>query len=73
MRRKKCKNEETVTLPVSDTVPAPGSYSVKVINFWGEGLPVVDSTDLIDTTGAGTAHDEVSTLQAPEPGIERQS
>lgn len=73
MQRKKQKNQETVTLPVSDTVPAPGSYSVKVINFQGEGLPVVDSTDLIDTTGAGTAHDEVSTPQAPEPGTERQS
>lgn len=67
-RGKKNKGKvEQVTLPVSDTVPAPGNFSAGVLNLHGEGLSVLDSTDLIDTTGAGTAKDVPSALQAPIP------
>jgi len=63
-REKKTK----VTLPISDTVPGPGSYTAEVLNLNGEGLPVVNATDLIETTGAGTAKDVDSVSQAPSPG-----
>lgn len=59
---------EQVTLPVSDTVPAPGNFSAGVLNLHGQGLPVLDSTELISSLGAGTAKDVVSVLQAPVPG-----
>lgn len=55
-----------VTLPVSDTVPGPGNYTVEVLNMNGTGIPVVDATDLTDSPGAGTAQDISSTEQAPE-------
>lgn len=59
-----------MTLPISDTIPGPGSYSVHVLNMnGGSEIPVVNATDLIDTTGAGTAFDQASALQAPEPGL----
>lgn len=63
-RQKKTK----VTLPISDTVPGPGSYTVEVLNLNGEGLPVVNAIDLIETTGAGTAKDVNSVSQVPSPG-----
>jgi len=66
------RDVEQVTLPVSDTVPAPGNYSVGVLNLHGKGLPVVDSTDLISTMGAGTAEDIASVLKAPVPGNDGQ-
>jgi hypothetical protein len=59
---------EQVTLPVSDTVPGPGNYTAGVVNLHGPGLPVIDSTDLISSMGAGTAEDIPSVLQTPVPG-----
>lgn len=55
-----------VTIPVSDTVPGPGNYTLEVLNMNGTEFPVVDETDLIDSLGAGTAQDISSTEQAPE-------
>lgn len=57
-----------VTLPVSDTVPAPGNYTVRVLNMSGGETPVVNATDLVNNMGSGTAKDEASALLAPEPG-----
>lgn len=68
MKRKQKAQTTRLKLPVSDTVPAPGTYTVEVLNMEGDGLPVVDRTDLIETTGAGTAKDIASALQAPESG-----
>lgn len=67
MRTRKEK-KTLVTLPVSDTVPAPGNYTVEVLNMDGDGLPVVNGTDLIDSIDSGAARDVSSTLQAPNPG-----
>lgn len=56
----------TVTLPISDTIPGPGNYTVEVLNMNGPAMPVIDATDLIDSFGAGTTKDISSTEQAPE-------
>lgn len=62
------RKQKKYTLPVSDTVPGPGTYTAGVLNLYGKGLPVVDSTDLISNMGSGTAEDIASVLQAPVPG-----
>lgn len=54
-----------VTLPISDTIPGPGSYTVRMLHMddVDDTLPVVDATDLIDHFGAGTARDTDTTAQ----------
>lgn len=58
-------NARTVTLPISDTIPGPGSYTVRMLHMdeADDRLPVVDATDLIDHFGAGTARDTDTTAQ----------
>lgn len=70
MNQKQEKDGKKLTLPVSDTVPGPGNFTVKILNMEGDGVPVVNATDLVESLGAGTAKDVSSVLMAPEPGTD---
>jgi hypothetical protein len=62
---------ENVTLPVSDTVPGPGTVQVRVLHLSDdEGDPTVVGIERDNWIGAGTAEDVVSSLKAPVPGKE---
>lgn len=58
-----------ITLPVSDTVPGPGTLEVGIVmdQQHVSKIPSVEIEDTPDYIGHGTADDVSSTPSAPEP------
>jgi hypothetical protein len=47
-----------VTMPISDTIPGPGTYHVTIIETEKENeIPAVETKDSIEHFGHGTAED----------------
>lgn len=61
---------EDVTLPVSDTVPGPGTFQARVLHTDDGEIPTIVGVERDNWIGAGTAQDVTSSLKAPVPGIE---
>lgn len=71
--KKNQQDEDTlqeVTLPVSDTVPGPGTFHARVLHLNDGETPVVVGIERDSWIGAGTALDVASSLKAPVPGKE---
>lgn len=56
-----------ITLPVSDTVPGPGTYHASILHLRDGEMPTVLGVERDNWIGAGTADDVVTSLKAPEP------
>ena len=61
------KKSKTLTFPISDTIPGPGTYTAEVTFNKEHEIPTVVANGSIERFGHGTAADVSSTSQAPKP------
>ncbi|PKM82537.1 MAG: hypothetical protein CVU89_03265 [Firmicutes bacterium HGW-Firmicutes-14] len=63
------KKVEKLTLPISDTIPGPGTFEAGIIGdkHSASEIPSVETENAADYIGHGTADDIPSTMQAPKP------